>query len=81
MEYIYEGKHYAVVLLDPPIFDETEDMPPLSYGVVNKEFGVTETYASFYPGAVQTAQGLDEKMEEILPTPPPLIQLPRVAIP
>ena len=81
MQTLYENKHYRVVKLDEPVFDKDKDMPPLSYGVFNIETDVVETYSTFYPGAIQTADGLSEKMDEYLPTPPALIQLPKVAIP
>ena len=74
METLYENKYYQVVKLDEPIHDVNSDMPPLSYGVYNKETEVVETYSTFYPGAIQTADGLSEKMEEFLPDQENIIQ-------
>ena len=74
MEYLYENKYYSVIKLDEPILDNVDDAPPLSYGVYNKETDVLETYSTFYPGAIQTADGLSEKMTEFLPDTESVIQ-------
>ncbi len=75
MDYIYNNKYYAITVLDDPIFDHLNPTPPLSYGVVNIKYGVTETYSTFLPAAIQVAVRLNKELEEVLPESGTVIHL------
>ena len=66
-ESVYTNKYYYVIVLDDPIINHDEPhMPPLNYGIYNRETEVMESYHTYQVAAIQTAEGLAEALEEVL---------------
>ncbi len=66
-EPIYNTHYYSVHLLDEPVIDEKDEMPPLLYGVVNKMTGLEEALITYLPAACETAHALSEKLLQYFP--------------
>ena len=58
---------YTVETLESPIITEGLEHQPLNYAVRNTATNTVETYSTFLPMAIETAQQLTEKMNEISP--------------
>lgn len=62
---LFAVDYYAVELLDKPIADpEDPSAPPTNYAIVNTDTDRVECFASFLPAAIQTAEGLNNKLKE-----------------
>ena len=72
----YTNKNYYVILLDNQMVDEKDiHAPPLSYGVYNRCTDVMESYHTYLPAAIQTANGLSDVLEELLPNKEVVVDL------
>jgi len=70
---LYNTKFYEVHRLEEQLGVEL-DAPPLSYSLYNKRTDRIETYSSFLPAAIEMANGLSDKLGDLLP-PENIIQI------
>ena len=67
MKVLHSTKYYDVVELDEQIVDPEFTRLTLSYGLLNTKTDILETYGTFLPSVIETADGLSEMLDELLP--------------
>lgn len=65
---VYENTHYTIHKLTQPFVVDGMEVQPLCYSLTNKETEALETYSSFFPAAIETADHLAEKMRGLRPS-------------
>ena len=52
--------YYVVQMVEPKNFEDGS--PPLNYMIICSETEAVEAFASFYPAAIETANGLSDRL-------------------